>query len=94
MARVEETINAHRILFEKSEGKISFGRRRPRWKDNIKCIFREVGFRCVDLIKVAEGPVSGPCEYGNETSGSIKGGEFIDQFSNYHLLNMDSRLYC
>jgi len=24
------------------------------------------------------GPVADPCDYGNETSGSIKGGEFLD----------------
>jgi hypothetical protein len=25
-----------------------------------------------------EGPVTGSCEHGNEPSGSIKGGEFLD----------------
>jgi hypothetical protein len=25
-----------------------------------------------------EGPVAGPCKQGNETSVSIKGGEFLD----------------
>jgi hypothetical protein len=25
-----------------------------------------------------KGPVAGPCEHGNEPSGSIKGGEFLD----------------
>jgi hypothetical protein len=33
-----------------------------------------------------EGPVAGSCEHGNETSGSINGGEFLDQLSNYKLL--------
>jgi hypothetical protein len=25
-----------------------------------------------------QGPMAGTCEHGNETSGSIKGGEFLD----------------
>jgi hypothetical protein len=28
---------------------------------------------------------AGPCEHGNETSGFMKGGEFIDQLSNCEL---------
>jgi hypothetical protein len=30
------------------------------------------------------------CEHGNETSGSIKGGEFLDQLSDYWFLKKDS----
>jgi hypothetical protein len=30
------------------------------------------------------------CEYGNETSGSIKGGEFLEQLSDCQLLMKDS----
>jgi hypothetical protein len=30
--------------------------------------------------------VTGSCEYGNEISGSIKDGKFIDQVSNYQFL--------
>jgi hypothetical protein len=30
--------------------------------------------------------VAGSCEHGNETSGSIRGGEFIHQLSYYQLL--------
>jgi len=32
--------------------------------------------------------VAGSCEHGNEHSGSIKGGEFLEQLSDYHLLMM------
>jgi hypothetical protein len=32
------------------------------------------------------GPREGPCEYGNEASGSMKGGEFLDRLSDYQLL--------
>jgi hypothetical protein len=35
-------------------------------------------------------PVAISCERGNETSGSIKGGEFIDYLSNYQFLKKDS----
>jgi hypothetical protein len=29
------------------------------------------------------GPVAGSCEQGNEPSGSIKGGDFFDNLSDY-----------
>jgi len=32
------------------------------------------------------GPAAGPCEYGNECSGSIKGEKFLDFLSDYWLL--------
>jgi hypothetical protein len=35
-------------------------------------------------------PVAGSCEYGNEPSGSIKGGDGIDQLSDCQLLKKDS----
>jgi hypothetical protein len=34
--------------------------------------------------------VAGPCGYGNELSGSINGGEFSDQLSDYQLLERNS----
>jgi hypothetical protein len=34
--------------------------------------------------------VAGSCEHGNEPSGSIKGGEFLDQLSDCQLLKKDS----
>jgi len=33
--------------------------------------------------------VAGSCEYGNEPSGSIESGEFLDWLSDYALLKMD-----
>jgi hypothetical protein len=30
----------------------------------------------------------GSCEHGNEPSGSIKGGEFLDYLSDYYILKM------
>jgi hypothetical protein len=32
-----------------------------------------------------EGPVAGPYKHGNESLGSIKGGEFLDHMSDYKL---------
>jgi hypothetical protein len=34
--------------------------------------------------------VADSCEHGNDPSGSIKGREFLDQTSDYQLLNKDS----
>jgi hypothetical protein len=34
--------------------------------------------------------VAGCCEHGNEPSGSIKGGEFVDQLSDCQLVKKDS----
>jgi len=39
--------------------------------------------RCgLDASGSGQGPVVGCCEHGNETSGSVKGGEFLDKLSN------------
>jgi hypothetical protein len=45
----------------------------------------------VDWIRLGQdkGPVVDTCEYGNEYSGPIKGGKFIDKLSNYQLLKND-----
>jgi hypothetical protein len=38
--------------------------------------------RCeLDASGSGQGPVAGCCEHGNEPSGSIKGGEFLDSLS-------------
>jgi len=55
----------YRFVVEKPEGKSPLGRTRCRWKDNIKMDLQEVG-------------CWGTCECGNEPSGSIKCGEFLD----------------
>jgi hypothetical protein len=36
--------------------------------------------------------VAGSCEHGNEPSGSIKGGKFLDWLSDYQLLKKDCSL--
>jgi hypothetical protein len=35
-----------------------------------------------------QGPVADCCEHGDEPSGSIKGGEFLDQLRNHELSRM------
>jgi hypothetical protein len=43
VARMGAKMNAYRILVGKPEGKISLGRPRRRWVDNIKMDLRECG---------------------------------------------------
>jgi hypothetical protein len=52
------------------------GRPRCRWEDNIRMDLRELGWGGMDWIDL--GPVEGPCEYGNEPSGSIKCWEILE----------------
>jgi hypothetical protein len=54
---------------------IPLGRPRRRWEDNIKMDLQEVGFGGTDWIELAQ---VGACEHGNEPSGSIECGEFLD----------------
>jgi hypothetical protein len=52
---------------------------RRRWEDNIKIDLEEVGLGDMDWIDlVRDRDVSGFCECGKESSGSIKCREFID----------------
>jgi hypothetical protein len=66
---------AYRILVGRPEGRRPLGRPRRRWEDNIKWIFKKlVGGAWTGLIWLR----IGSCECGNEPSGSIKCGEFLD----------------
>jgi len=68
------------ILVGKPEGKKPLGRPRRRWEDNIKMDLQEVGCGGYGLDRAGsgEGQVAGTCECGNEHSGSIKCGEFLN----------------
>jgi hypothetical protein len=44
----------------------------------------------VDSSGSGKRPVAGSCEHGNETSGSIRSGEFLDQLGDYKLVRKDS----
>ena len=76
VARMEEWRGVHKVLVGKPEGKRPLERPRRRWEDNIKMDLQEVGRGCGDWVELAQ--VAGTCEYGNELSGSIKCGEFLD----------------
>jgi len=63
----------------KPEGKRPLGKPRRRWEDNIKMDHQDVGGDG-DWMELAQNRDRwrAICEYGNELSGSIKCGEFID----------------
>jgi hypothetical protein len=63
VARMGERTGKCWVLVGNPEGKRPLGRRRRRWEDNIKMDLQEVA--CT-------------CECGNEPSGSIKCGEFLN----------------
>jgi hypothetical protein len=55
------------------------GTPRHRWENNIKMDLQEIGCEGMEWIELAEDrQVVGTCKCGNEPSGSIKCGEFLD----------------
>jgi hypothetical protein len=48
----------------------------------------------VDSSDSGQGRVAGCCEHGNEPSGSVKGGVFLDYLSDCWLLKKDSAPCC
>ena len=64
----------------KPEGMRPLGRPRRRRKDNIKIDLQEVGCGGIGLDRSGsgKGQVAGTCECGDEPSGSIKCGEFLN----------------
>ena len=56
------------------------GRSRRRWVDNIRTDLQEVGCGYMDWIGLAQDKrqVADACECGNEPSGSVKCGEYLD----------------
>jgi hypothetical protein len=49
-----EKRSAYRMLVRKSEGKRPLGRHRCKWEDNIKMCLREIGWRDVGWIHLAQ----------------------------------------
>ena len=76
VARMGEERGAYRVLMGKPEGKRPLGRPRRRWVDNIRTDLQEVGCGYGNWIGLAQ--VADACECGDEPSGSIKCGEFLD----------------
>ena len=70
----------YRVLVGKPEGKRPLGRPRCRWVDNIRMDLQEVGCGYMDWIGLAQDRDRWrtACEYGNESSGSVKCGGFLD----------------
>jgi hypothetical protein len=57
------------------EGKRLPGRHSRRWEGHIVLDFREITLEYVEWM---QGIVTVPCEYGNDPSGCIRRGEFLD----------------
>jgi hypothetical protein len=68
------------ILVGRPEGRRPLGRLRRRWEDNIKMDLKgnRVWGCGLDSLGSGLGQVTGSCEHGNQPSGSIKCGEFLD----------------
>jgi hypothetical protein len=80
MALFGDRKEAYRVLVLISEGKRPRGTSRFRWEYNtrIKVILQVVGLGGMDWIDLLRiGHAAGACEWGNETSVSIKCGEFL-----------------
>jgi len=67
-------------LFGLLQPRYRLGRPRRRLEDNIKMDLQEIGCGGYGLDRAGSGygQVAGTCECGNEPSGSIKCGEFLD----------------
>ena len=79
VARMGKERGAYRVVLGKPEGRRPMGRPRRRWVDNIRMNLQGVGWGYMDWIRLAQDRdgwrrlVS-----GNEPSGSVKCGEFLD----------------
>jgi len=61
------------------EGKRPLGTSRCKWEDNIKMVLQEIGWgHGLHWSGPEKGQVAGSGECGNEPSGFIKCGEFLD----------------
>ena len=68
-----------RLLVGKPEGMRPLGIPRHKWEDNISMDLQEVGCEYMDWIGLAQDrQVAEACECGNEPSGSVKCGVFLD----------------
>jgi hypothetical protein len=54
VARVGEERNVYKVLVGKPEGKRPLGRPRRRWENGIRIDLREIGWRSVDWIHLAQ----------------------------------------
>jgi hypothetical protein len=74
-----EKRRVYRELVRKHEVRRPLGRPRRKWIDNIRIDLQEVGCGYMDWIGLTQDrQVADACECGNEPSGSVKYGEFLD----------------
>ena len=74
----------YRVLVGRPGGKRPLGIPRLRWEDNSKMDLQEMGWGAwTGLSGSGQGQVEGICKRGNEPSGSIKCGEFLDSLITY-----------
>jgi hypothetical protein len=74
-----EMRNVYGILVGDPEGKGQHGRPRGRWENNIRMNLKEIRWKGVDWMHLVQDRDQWRTrEHGNEPSGSIKGGEFVD----------------
>jgi len=85
VAYMGEMRNAYNILVGKPEGKRPLRRTGHRWENNIRMDIREIGWKGVGWMYLAQdrNQWQTPVECSNEPSGFIKGGEFLYQPSDY-----------
>jgi hypothetical protein len=74
VAQVGEGRGVYRVLVGNLEEKRPLGRPRRRWEDNIKRNLQEIESWLMDWIELAQNRDN----RGNEPSGSIECGEFLD----------------
>jgi hypothetical protein len=76
---MEERKGTYRFVVGKPEGKRRLEIPRRRWEDNIKMNLREVEWgNVLDRSVSEQGQMAGCYESGNEPSGSIKCGKFLE----------------
>ena len=79
VTRMGERRGAYIVLVGKPVGKRRLGRPRRRWEDNIKMYLQEMGLGAWTGLKcLRTGTGIRHLYRGNEPSGSIKCGEFVD----------------
>jgi hypothetical protein len=67
------------MLVAKPDGKRLCRRYSSRWEDSTTMYLKEIRREVVSRIHTAQNRlVMGSCEHGNELSGSIQGGIFLD----------------
>jgi hypothetical protein len=75
-----EIRGAYAVLVGKTRGKENTRKTQRKWKNNIKMDVQEVGWWPMDWIDLGQDrrQGKGSCECGNELSGSIICGEFLE----------------